>query len=436
MIKLAQSEKSIDQHLVPQGIRHIGQYLENGSRMYGDVGLFEYATPECPTLEDLVIHELAGEGLIWDAYGHGQTNAKTLHKRAVGPYGTNSTGTHENYSTAVDLWTNNEKPNDAVLALASHFATRTVFTGAGRPTNRDVVLGQKMSDIYELFGTGATSKKALVNTRNEPHAGGSSLRRLHVVCGDSNMSPWAIRMKFGTTSLVLRLIEHGVDLSDLFLEEPVKAARQVAGAPTGINRSLLMKSGKTMTPLNIQEEFANRAQKLSHEIDLPEDERAVISDWFAIINILRNYSKNKEYQVGMEQLDWYIKQERIKLQGSAMRNKGITNDLEINSQRRALDLRYDRLPDGTGVKLREAGKPFSPHMPTDEKIFRARTTPPEGRAKLRGAMIVELSSRKLRSGETVGITWEYHNSNGRAQNLGPIDGVYSDELIQARVRNL
>src|SRR5438093_8939786 len=40
-------------------------FLENGARLYLDVGSHpEYATPECDSIQDLVVHDKAGERIL------------------------------------------------------------------------------------------------------------------------------------------------------------------------------------------------------------------------------------------------------------------------------------------------------------------------------------------------------------------------------------
>jgi hypothetical protein len=431
---LPEGESYLNQlHLVPEGIRHVGQFLENGGRLYGDVGFLEYATPECHTLEELVIHELAGEGIVWGAYGDGKSPAVTIHKRTIVPQGTETSGSHENFSTTVDIWSKTEESDKNIQALASHFATRTIFTGAGRPTGKGLALGQKIGEIEKLSGNGNTTNKALVNTRDEPHSKDSELKRLHVVCGDANISPWVIRMKYGTTSLVLRMLEHGVDLSDLFLDDPVEAAHLVSENVSNLNKPLKMRSKKYMTALDIQEELANRADKLSQRIDLPAEEKMIISEWFSIIGALKKYAATDEHQRGMEQLDWYIKKLQLKKQTDLLKHSGKTARERL-AQRRALDLRYDEVPVGTGTKLRRDGKCFSAHTPAGEKIAEAWTTPPEGRARLRGAIIVELNNRGGIKEGTHTVGWEHINIENRVKSLGSVANKYTDSYIEERVK--
>ena len=49
-------------------------FLENGSRLYLDVGSHpEYATAECDTLSDLVAQDKAGESILRELVGYAQS---------------------------------------------------------------------------------------------------------------------------------------------------------------------------------------------------------------------------------------------------------------------------------------------------------------------------------------------------------------------------
>ena len=80
-------------------------FLENGARLYLDVGSHpEYATPECDSIRDLVIHDKAGErileGLVQSAEQRlreeGIRGEVFLFKNNTDSAG-NSYGCHENY---------------------------------------------------------------------------------------------------------------------------------------------------------------------------------------------------------------------------------------------------------------------------------------------------------------------------------------------------
>ncbi len=80
-------------------------FLRNGARLYLDVGSHpEYATPECDSVPDLVVHDRAGErileGLLVDAekrlHDEGIAGEIYLFKNNTDSAG-NSYGCHENY---------------------------------------------------------------------------------------------------------------------------------------------------------------------------------------------------------------------------------------------------------------------------------------------------------------------------------------------------
>jgi len=415
----------ITEQKTPPGIVHIGQYLENGGRLYQDVGQLEYATPECEKLDDLIKHELAGEEMIWEAYGNSRSKAETIHKRCISPDGLYSSGAHENYSTAIDIWNgpNMEEQRDN---LATHFATRSMYIGAGQQTNDGFALAQKIQDLSELTGQNALRSKALVNTRNEPHAGGSKLHRLHVVCGDPNLSPWAIRMKYATTSLELRLLEHGYN-NDLILQDPLKASKLVAKGIEGISTPLRLRSGKTATAVELQLARAEQAAMLSELIELPEQERAMIPEWFQILDALKKYSKTGESEAPMEQIDWFAK---LSLINGYKEKKG-----EISTSRAMqLDLLYDQVPNGLHKSLRKGV--FAPAMPSKTQIQEAKTTAPSGgRAQLRGELIKSLAQRTEASGNKPynTISWDQYHDGKKASSLGPIEAHYTTEEITEKV---
>jgi proteasome accessory factor A len=362
----------------PKDIGHIGHFQTNGSKMYVDLNLIEYATPECRTLAELVEHEIAGEELASEAYGG---EIISLHKRSISPELNNSTGAHENYSTTIDV-ANNQDPI-ITYSLATHLATRTVFTGAGKNKKDSISPGQKMMEIYHFRGRGSSSDKALINTKMEHHTeNGSLYKRLHVICGDANISPWAIYMKFGTTSLVLRLLEEKEDLNGLILKNPLGSARDIADSIEAMNIPReIFNSKKKFTALDIQESMAEKAQALSERIELPREEAGLIKEWFGIIHALKRYISTGDPQPEMKQLDWYTKIELIKK--AEDRQKGVLSPI----QRRLFDLKYDQVPDGLGYSLRKTR--FSAYTPDRERIIYAKQYPPEGRAKLRGTLITK-----------------------------------------------
>ena len=97
--------------------------------------------------------------------------------------------------------------------------SRQVITGSGRVgigasgDDPGFQLSQRADYIEVEVGLETTLKRGIINTRDEPHADADKYRRLHVIIGDANLAETSTYLKFGTTSLVLDLIEEGMDLT-------------------------------------------------------------------------------------------------------------------------------------------------------------------------------------------------------------------------------
>src|SRR5690625_5758650 len=118
---------------------------------------------------------------------------------------------------------------------------------------------QRADYMHEAISSSSTRARPMINTRDEPHAESSTYRRLHVIVGDSNMSETTQLLRFGTTDLLLRIIEFGKPLANLQLAHPVRAIRHVSHDLTG-NTRLELVGGRTMTALEIQEFYLTQAQ--------------------------------------------------------------------------------------------------------------------------------------------------------------------------------
>src|SRR6266699_5299272 len=110
-------------------------FLRNGARLYLDVGSHpEYATPECDSIEELVVHDKAGErileGLLVDAerrlHEEGIAGDVYLFKNNTDSAG-NSYGCHENYLVTRDV-----SFQRLAEGLIPFFVTRQIFAGAGK----------------------------------------------------------------------------------------------------------------------------------------------------------------------------------------------------------------------------------------------------------------------------------------------------------------
>lgn len=272
---------AINQYLLdtatPYSRRSNYAYLGNGARWYDDVHDHrEYATPEENSFRSTVAHERVGSIMTRTVLDmHEQTTGRKtfLNKRVIDEEG-QTWGYHENYCVHADQVAITA---ESLALLGLHLATRNIFFGAGSlDTDGHFWIAQKARDIDDSANASTTRNKPVINLRKEKLAG-AEFNRVHVTSGDPNVSPWAIFVRPGSTSLVLRLIEDGETLDDMRLTVPLHAAMQaVAFDPT---MSLPLENGRAVRAEDIQGRFIDAASDLSKRYLLPEEELLALEEW-------------------------------------------------------------------------------------------------------------------------------------------------------------
>ncbi|PYL61692.1 MAG: hypothetical protein DMF24_06315, partial [Verrucomicrobia bacterium] len=190
-----------------------GGFLLNGGRLYLDMGHIEYASPECLHLHDLVTYELAGDDLLQSSLvALGAEGRVSFIKNNVDHHTGATFGCHENY-----LMKREAQFTPPILGtLLTFLATRQIFTGAGRVGQSNPLafdfepprpeaqvnfqLSQRADHIVNDIYQWVQFNRAIINARDEPLADYRKYRRLHLLIGDSNMSPYANALKIGTTA--------------------------------------------------------------------------------------------------------------------------------------------------------------------------------------------------------------------------------------------
>ena len=271
-------------------------FLENGARLYLDVGSHpEYATPECDSIHDLVVHDKAGErileGLVQSAEQRlreeGIRGEVFLFKNNTDSAG-NSYGCHENY--LVEREGDFSKFTDVLIPF---LVTRQIYAGAGKvlQTARGAMycIAQRAEHIWEGVSSSATTRsRPIINTRDEPHADAERFRRLHVIVGDSNMSEYATFLKVGATSIILRMLEDdGAPWRDLTLENPIRAIREISHDIT-CRRRVRLANGRELSAVDIQAEYLNRALRFAKRHGLPPLEQKALEMWEHVMSHLEH----------------------------------------------------------------------------------------------------------------------------------------------------
>ncbi|HSX68987.1 Pup--protein ligase [Nocardioides sp.] len=360
-------------------------FLRNGARLYLDVGSHpEYATPECDDVAELVAHDKAGErileGLLVDAehrlHEEGIAGDIYLFKNNTDSAG-NSYGCHENY-----LVSRQGEFSRLADVLIPFLVTRQVIVGAGKiiqtPRGASYSVSQRAEHIWEGVSSATTRSRPIINTRDEPHADAERYRRLHVIVGDSNMSETTTMLKVASCDLVLRMIEAGVVMRDLTMENPIRAIREIAHDMTG-RKKVRLANGREASALEIQGEYLTRARDFVDRRDLrtPVIDRT-LDLWERGLKAI----ESGDLSLVDREIDWVIKWKLIE----RYRAK---HDLPLGHARIAqLDLAYHDIRRDRGLYNLLARNGAVARVTDDLSVFRAKTIPPQTtRAKLRGDFI-------------------------------------------------
>jgi proteasome accessory factor A len=383
-------------------------FLANGARLYLDVGSHpEYATPECDSIHDLVVHDKAGERILEQLLTSAEQRLAEegikgviyLFKNNTDSAG-NSYGCHENYLTS-------RRDDFAHYAdvLIPFLVTRQIYAGAGKvlQTARGAMfcISQRAEHIWEGVSSATTLSRPIINTRDEPHADAERYRRLHVIVGDSNMSEYATFLKVGTTSILLRMLEEpNVVLRDMTLENPIRAIREISHDMT-CTRKVRLANGREASALEIQSEYLERALKYAERRDLSPLETQALGMWeHALTQIEKD-------PLGLDrEADWVVKYKLIE----AYRAK---HDLPLNHPKVSLlDLQYHDVSRTRGLFYKMQDRGLVERMCTDDEIDEATDTPPQTtRARLRGEFIRRAKERK----RDYTVDWVHLKLNDQAQ---------------------
>ena len=377
---------------VVQRSRSSNVFTRGGARLYLDVGSHpEFATAECDRLEDVLAQDRAGELVMADLAEQANTRlaatgvAGQIHllknnRDAEG----NGFGCHENYLVRRrgDFW------NDA-RTLVPPLVTRQILVGAGHiaadgdtgPAGdgiRGYVFSQRADQMWDAVSSATTRARPLINTRDEPHADAERYRRMHVIVGDSNIAQGSTLLKVAGMDLLLDYLEHGGDLGDLALADPMRAIRDTCHDMSG---GVLLErvDGRTITPLEMQAEHLGRLRDhVAQDIEVTALHTAALDLWERGLQALRL----QQPELVDTELDWAVKQRLLTRYCQR-------HDTDLTDPRvRRLALAYHDVSAGQGLRQRLEGAGLLRRFVDEETCRRAVDTPPATtRARLRGAVV-------------------------------------------------
>jgi proteasome accessory factor A len=384
-------------------------FLGNGSRLYLDVGSHpEYATPECDDVRELVVHDKAGErvveGLVADAQqrieDEGITGQIYVFKNNTDSAG-NSYGCHENYLVARQG--EFHKISDVLIPF---LVSRQITCGAGKISTIGhepvYCVSQRADHIWEGVSSATTRSRPIINTRDEPHADAERYRRLHVIVGDSNMSETTTMLKVGSADLVLRMIEAGVVMRDLSLENPIRAIRDISHDLTG-RKTVRLANGRELSALQIQGEYYAKAVAFAEREGLDDPiHKSVLDLWQRTLQAV----ETDNLALVETEIDWVMKYQLLDRYAAR-------HDLPLGHPRLLqMDLAYHDINRERGLYYLLQRRGRATRICSDLEIFEAKSRPPQTtRAKLRGDFI--RAAQEHRRDFTV--DWVHLKLNDQAQ---------------------
>ena len=356
---------------VASGGHATGVLLRNEGRLHLEAASRpEYATPQCGSVPDLVVHDKAGErileGLLAEAgqrlREEGDAGEISVLKTSAGPAG-RSYGCQEDYLVA-------RRGEFGRLAdiLIPFLVTRQLICGAGTVTQTPRGAVYRLSRPAGPTGNGLSSvasrSRPLIGTRDEPRAA-AGLRRLRVSISDPAMSETTTLLKAGATDLVLRMAEAGTVLPGPALDNPVRATGEVSRDTTGRSRARLA-HGQRMSALDIQREYLTRAKDFTRSRGADPVSRRVLGLWERALDAIGAGNLDAIAR----EIDWVIKYQLIDRYRAE-------HDVPLSAPEVAqADLAYHDIRRGHGLYYQAQRSGAAERTARDIDIFEAKTIPP------------------------------------------------------------
>ncbi|MBK5307784.1 MAG: Pup--protein ligase, partial [Frankiaceae bacterium] len=364
-------------------------------------------TPECDSIVDLVTHDKAGERILESLLASAE---QRLHEEGIAGQiylfknntdsAGNSYGCHENY-----LVGRHGEFSRLADVLIPFLVTRQIICGAGKvlqtPRGAVYCVSQRAEHIWEGVSSATTRSRPIINTRDEPHADAERFRRLHVIVGDSNMNEVTTLLKVGTTDLVLRMIEAGIIMRDLTLENPIRAIREVSHDLTG-RRKVKLANGREASALEIQREYFDKASDFIERRGGDTTVKRVLDLWDRTLTAI----DTGDLSLVDREIDWVTKYQLIERYRAR-------DDLPLSSPRVAqLDLAYHDVNRNRGLYYLLERNGAVERATSDLAVFEAKSVPPQTtRAKLRGEFIKRAQEKR----RDFTVDWVHLKLNDQAQ---------------------
>ncbi|USN96327.1 MAG: proteasome accessory factor PafA2 family protein [Candidatus Nomurabacteria bacterium] len=386
----AQAGDYISQQAIKNaGLRVLGNYTENGAKLYQDMGHAEYCTPECLGPYQAAAADIAGMHVIASVVEASGLKHNGLYRISGtwdnAEYGTTN-GVHENFMAPASISHNSLLVN----LLPTYYATR-LGTMAGTISRNKYIFSQKEHGIGDapierhlIRRVSHGSKPMALILKEESETVGNGWLRLETRYADAPISLAARRHALATTSLMLRLVEHEnlfneSEFDDIILKDPVSATH-VFMRDMSLRKKAEVRSGKRLNMLDIEEKLAEKVLFLCERIKLPEDEIDAANIWPIINAAFRRSNPAKaDYD------PYLLREYGVATKHYWLKRIGAFDKGDAESKTRSLQ--WDRvLPTGNGIAMMKNSKTVDPEVET------LQTTAPLTRAAIRQQFIQEFEN--------------------------------------------
>lgn len=408
-----------DEAVEAAGYQKAGSYLDNGYKIYPDVGHFEICTPESLGPRRAAAADAAGIVVlsnIIEASGH---EHRGVHRHSGTIIGTTqrTTGYHENFLMPRSL-----ASSPLVYSVIASFLTSRFQSMAGIVAEEGFQLSQKVKGIGNPPITSNYARRT--GHGNKPMAmippeqgdadtiGNPEWARLEVRFADTGFSRTARFLGLSATSLALRVVEHPeiIDMTKLtdWSFKNFAAAARVFNKDLSFSAVAETMSGKQISAMDYQLALVEACAKLADKIELPADEAAAIRLWQRVCDLLKQQDHAEGFG-GMLLLatDFapryrYLRKKFATEDIKSSNLQGSPNPVEVN-------LSWDRiLPKGGAMTYWE--KQPTPYV-SDQDVQDALKGKSGTRAEARGKLI-------RRYGKAItGINWARVVTEDRAYDL-------------------
>jgi proteasome accessory factor A len=190
------------------------------------------------------------------------------------------------------------------------------------------------------------------------------------------MSEYTNFIKVATCAIVLQMIEDNFINKDFTLRHPVKAIKDIS-YDTTCKRKLRLENGREYSPIEIQREYCEMAQKYIAQYPASDQLKQAVGDWQWILDCLDDDPDKLDRHI-----DWVIKRSLIK---SYIEKRGIPwTDPRVFM----LDLQYHDIRMDRGFYYMLERRGAVERVLDDDEINKAKTEPPQDtRARMRGDFI-------------------------------------------------